>query len=148
MSGKVNNEGIVRKSISIKLIRHAESMNNEVYRNARIIYKGGTPEFDQEGWDEYVEERRKADPGLSSRGEQQAQRLAQYLSCHLSNQASSPARVITSPMRRTIETILPTLHALNSTIDGGENGEKIQLMINALYHETEGCYAKGRTGKW
>lgn len=131
----------------MKLIRHAESMNNEVYRNARIIYKGGTPDFDQEGWNAYVETLRKADPGLSQRGQAQAQRLAAYLSRHLCNQASSPARIITSPMKRTIETILPTLYALNNTIDGDDKGEKIQLMVNALYHETEGCYAKGHTGK-
>lgn len=136
----------MRKSISVKLIRHAESMNNEVYRNARFIYKGGTPEFDVEGWNSYVESLRKADPGLSTRGQQQAERLALYLARHLSNQASIPARIITSPMRRTIETILPTLHALNSTID--ENEKSVHLMVNALYHETEGCYAKGHTGKW
>ncbi len=39
-------EGQVRRSISIRLIRHGESQNNQVYRDARRIYKGGTPEFD------------------------------------------------------------------------------------------------------
>jgi hypothetical protein len=116
-------------------------MNNEVYRNARVIFKGGTPEFDLDGWNSYVDLHRRADPGLSERGKIQAQRLATFLSRHLANQASIPARIITSPMKRTIETILPTLHALN--IDRNDEGEHVQIMVNALYHETEGCYSKG-----
>ena len=56
-------EGQVRRSISIRLIRHGESQNNQVYRDARRIYKGGTPDFDLQGWLKYVDERRSADPG-------------------------------------------------------------------------------------
>ena len=59
-------EGQVRRSISIRLIRHGESMNNQVYHDARRIYKGGTPEFDLKGWLKYVDERRVADPGKSA----------------------------------------------------------------------------------
>ena len=51
--------GEERKSIRIKLIRHAESENNQVYRQARHLYKGGTEDFDFEGWTEYVEKNRK-----------------------------------------------------------------------------------------
>lgn len=40
------------------MIRHAESMNNEVYRNARHTYKGGTSDFDFKGWQTYVEANR------------------------------------------------------------------------------------------
>lgn len=32
-------EGDVKPSIALHLIRHAESGNNEVYRNARYIYR-------------------------------------------------------------------------------------------------------------
>ena len=83
-------EGQVRRSISIRLIRHGESQNNQVYRDARRIYKGGTPEFDLKGWLAYVDERRVADPGLSDIGKVQATKLAEYLQPHLANQASRP----------------------------------------------------------
>ena len=52
-------ESDVRPSIALHMIRHAESGNNEVYRNARYIYRGGTPEFDEEGWKHYVASHRK-----------------------------------------------------------------------------------------
>ena len=72
-------ESDVRPSIALHLIRHAESNNNEVYRNARYIYRGGTPDFDKEGWLEYVDTHRKADPTLSERGFRQAELLAEYM---------------------------------------------------------------------
>ena len=127
-------EGQVRRSISIRLIRHGESMNNQVYHDARRIYKGGTPEFDLKGWLKYVDERRVADPGLSDIGKVQAERLAGYLEPHLKNQSSKPVRFIISPMRRTIETILPTLKALDA--------ESRNVLINAFYFESEGCHTR------
>jgi len=136
-------EGQVRRSISVRLIRHGESANNQVYRDARRIYNGGTPNFDQEGWLNYVDDRRSADPGLSDVGKIQAKKLAQYLEPHLSNQASRPVRFVVSPMRRTIETILPTLEALNGNDTGGSNGsEACKLLINGIYHESEGCHTR------
>lgn len=72
-------EGLVRPSLSIRLIRHAESQNNQVYRDARFLFRGGTPEFDESGWNAYVDLHRKADPGLSDVGVQQAQHLADFL---------------------------------------------------------------------
>jgi len=133
----------VRRSISIRLIRHGESQNNQVYRDARRICKGGTPDFDLQGWLQYVEDRRSADPGLSDIGRIQAKKLAHYLKPHLANQASRPVRFVVSPMRRTIETILPTLEALNGN-DGGESNDPdaCDVMINGFYHESEGCHTR------
>ena len=72
-------DGAVRPSIHLRLIRHAESVNNEIYRDARKIYGGGTDSFDLEGWTTYVDSRRDADPGLSAVGIAQAERLAEQL---------------------------------------------------------------------
>jgi hypothetical protein len=57
MATSKNNESKsdVRRSIKIFMIRHAESQNNEVYRNARYIYRGGTPDFDLAGWTHYID---------------------------------------------------------------------------------------------
>jgi broad specificity phosphatase PhoE/N-acetylglutamate synthase-like GNAT family acetyltransferase len=126
-------EGEVRRSIKIKMIRHAESMNNQMYRDARVLYKGGTPDFDLDGWNHYIDQHRSADPGISDRGHLQAEKLCEYLSPHLKNQASHPVQIITSPMRRTMETILPTIK---------EMGNDVHVTVNALYHESEGCYLK------
>ena len=116
------------------MIRHAESMNNEVYRNARHLYKGGTAQFDAQGWKSYVEKHRTADPTISSNGTIQAERLKQYLVPHLNNQARHPVEIITSPMNRTIQTILPTLQELK--------GDKVDVVVNGLYFESEGCHLK------
>ena len=121
-------------------------MNNEVYRKARLLFNGGTPDFDSDGWHEYIDANRSADPGISSRGREQAEKLKEYLLPHLNNQASHPVRVITSPMRRTLETILPTLKALEkSSMNPKDN--KVDVIVNALYHESEGCHTKEKAGK-
>jgi len=133
-----DHEGEERKSIRIKLIRHAESENNQVYRQARHIYKGGTDHFDFEGWTEYVDKNRKADPGISDVGVVQSQRLADYLVQQLQNQASRPYRFIVSPMKRTLDSIIPTLSKLSNCKDAS-----IDMVVNALYHESEGCHIKG-----
>lgn len=39
-------EKYVRRSISVHLIRHGESKNNQVYRDANRLYKGGQLDFD------------------------------------------------------------------------------------------------------
>lgn len=144
-------ESAVRPSISLQLIRHAESNNNEVYRNARYIYRGGTPEFDEPGWFHYVETNRNADPCLSTKGYQQAQKLASYMVPHLENQASLPVRIITSPMRRTLETIQPTLEKIRqqqqqnggtTTTSTTSTTPKAHIIVNAFYHESEGCHIK------
>ena len=129
----MSNEGIVRRSIGIRMIRHAESKNNEVYRDARRLFKGGTDEFDTNGWVKYVDENRSHDPSISSTGEIQAEALKTYLVPHLDNQASHPVRIITSPMRRTMETILPTLRELKGDA---------KIIVNGLYFESEGCHIK------
>mmetsp|Transcript_8681 Transcript_8681/g.12796 ORF Transcript_8681/g.12796 Transcript_8681/m.12796 type:complete len:521 (+) Transcript_8681:30-1592(+) len=146
-------EGKVKRSISLKLIRHAESQNNEVYRQARHIYRGGTPQFDLDGWISYVDKHRSSDPGLSAQGHLQTVELANYLGKHLSNQASFPVRIITSPMRRTLETVMPTLKALKEfSIDENEKGDdegaamskksNCQVLVNGFYFESEGCHTK------
>mmetsp|Transcript_48374 Transcript_48374/g.146090 ORF Transcript_48374/g.146090 Transcript_48374/m.146090 type:complete len:548 (-) Transcript_48374:55-1698(-) len=146
----MSTEGTVRPSVHIVLVRHAESRNNEVYRDARALFGGGTPSFDLEGWNNYVDERRSADPGLSAKGRRQANALAEYLVRHLGRQASRPVRVVTSPMRRTLETIRPTLAGLkkqdeSETGGGGESeggASPASVIVNAFYHESEGCHVR------
>jgi hypothetical protein len=137
-------EGKVRRSISIRLIRHAESKNNQVYGEARKIFRGGTPDFDLKGWLTYVDDHRSADPGLSDVGRIQAKKLSEYLETHLINQASRPVRFVISPMRRTIETILPTLEALNRNNDDAVRNDPnaCEVMINGFYFESEGCHIR------
>ncbi|KAL7580136.1 hypothetical protein ACA910_012893 [Epithemia clementina (nom. ined.)] len=131
-------EKSVRPSIAVRLIRHAESANNSMYRDARYIYRGGTPEFDEEGWYQYVDKHRSADPHISDTGKKQAQYLAAHLVPHLSNQASQPVRIITSPMRRTLDTIRPTLHGL------AKANTPASVVVNGFYHESEGCHTKDK----
>jgi broad specificity phosphatase PhoE len=117
------------------MIRHAESKNNQVYRDARRLFKGGTTDFDKEGWINYVNLHRSHDPAISPAGEMQAESLKEYLAPHLNNQASHPVRIITSPMRRTMQTILPTLKELKG---------QVEILVNGLYFESEGCHIKGQ----
>lgn len=131
-------ESSVRPSISLRMIRHAESCNNEVYRNARYLFRGGTPEFDEEGWTNYVDTHRSSDPGLSGTGQSQADRLADFLVPHLANQASRPVHVITSPMRRTMATIKPTLHGMHQ--NDGDGPSKTKVIVHGFYFESEGCH--------
>ena len=130
---ETNKDAIVRPSIAIRMIRHAESKNNEVYRTARVLFKGGTPEFNLDGWDEYVDKNRSADPAISTTGVEQALKLKDYLVPHLDNQSSHPVRIITSPMLRTMATILPTLENLKGDAE---------IIVNGLYFESEGCHVK------
>ncbi|KAG7357195.1 acetyltransferase GNAT domain containing protein [Nitzschia inconspicua] len=147
-----------RPSIVLHMIRHAESANNEVYRNAKALFRAGKDDFDEEGCDHYVSTHRKADPELSTKGYQQADILANnYLVPHLENQASHPIRILCSPMRRTLLTIKPTLERLQerqrrARKDADSNGEErtsdvpmpiIHIIVVAFYHETEGCHLRG-----
>jgi broad specificity phosphatase PhoE len=142
-------EGAVKRSIALRLIRHAESQNNQIYYDARRIYKGGTPDFDEMGWNNYVNQRRSSDPGLSDRGKVQAQKLAtEYLTTHLWNQASHPITFIVSPMRRTIETIIPTLLELEQRQTQHHQttqttGCCCAILIHGFYFESEGCHLCG-----
>lgn len=142
-------EGAVRSSISLRMIRHAESRNNQVYRNARYIYRGGTSEFDAQGWETFVESHRSADPGLSDVGLIQADVLADYLVPHLEHQSSHPVRIITSPMRRILETIRPTLERLQQQRTATTQGKpKAHIIVNGYYHESEGCHIKDKAGMY
>jgi broad specificity phosphatase PhoE len=123
----------VRPSLLIRMIRHAESMNNQVYRNAKYLYP-----LDAMGWAKYVDAHRLADPPLSDVGARQSNNLADFLVPHLTNQASSPVRIITSPMRRTLETIRPTLEGLRSV------GTQTEVIVHGYYFESEGCHVKER----
>ena len=127
----------VRPSIRCKMIRHAESRNNQVYRNARYIYRGGTPAFDEAGWWQYVNTHRSHDPSLSDEGVIQAKKLAEYLGPHLQTQASQPVHVICSPMRRTLETIRPTVEYLVK-----EAHHPVFITVNGFYYESDGCHIK------
>ena len=109
--------------------------------------RGGTPDYDEAGWIHYVETHRQADPGLSERGRQQAKLLADnYLIPHIENQASHPIRIITSPMRRTLETIRPTLEGLllQGAVAPGDVYPKVHIIVCAFYHESEGCHIKDK----
>lgn len=142
-------EGTVKRSIHLRLIRHAESANNQVYTNARYIYRGGTPDFDETGWLDYVDAHRTADPDLSPRGHLQAQQLARYLVPHLANQVSRPVRIITSPMKRTLQTIRPTLEQLQQQQQqpaSSGDSKQCQVQCVAFYHESEGCHLKEQAG--
>lgn len=144
-------EGRVRPSIVIKLIRHAESRNNQIYRDARFIYHGGTNDFDLNGWKTYVDERRKADPTISDIGIEQSQLLAtNYLIPHLYNQSSSPIQIIVSPMKRTIDTIRPTINGLiqlhteqqkqHSNSNQHVSKPIVDIIVHGYYFESEGCH--------
>lgn len=91
-----------------------------------------------------METHRKADPGLSDKGRQQAKLLADYLIPHIENQASHPIRIITSPMRRTLETIRPTLEGLQQTTTLRDLHPKVHIIVCAFYHESEGCHIKDK----
>jgi phosphohistidine phosphatase SixA len=159
----------VRRSIAVKMIRHAESENNQVYRDAHHIYRGGTPAFDVRGWQSYVDQHRQADPGLSTdAGIPQADLLARYLVPLLSQQAQpAPAvSIVVSPMRRTCETIRPTLQELvrkqQQQQQQGEvetewedrlltaqnqpppssSSSLCQVLVHGFYFESEGCHLK------
>lgn len=132
-------ESDVKPSISLHFVRHAESRNNEVYRDARYKFRGGTPDFDAEGWTRYVEANRKADPSLSTKGVEQSELLSRYLIPYIENQASHPIRIITSPMLRTLETIRPTLEGMQKLPD---HRCRVHIIVCAFYHESEGCHNK------
>ena len=139
--------GLISRSIALKLVRHAESRNNEVYRKARILFKGGTADFDFDGWNNYVDKHRAADPGISDKGQEQARRLAQFLAPHLINQASKPVQIISSPMRRTLETAMPTLSALHQSKSDVDDESPFSVIVNAFYFESEGCHLRDVPGK-
>jgi broad specificity phosphatase PhoE len=86
-----------------------------------------------------VDTHRSADPDLSGIGAQQAVNLAQFLVPHLSNQASRPVRIITSPMRRTMATIKPTLHGLQQNANS-QDSNAAQVIVHGFYFESEGCH--------
>jgi phosphohistidine phosphatase SixA len=143
MATSKNNESKsdVRRSIKIFMIRHAESQNNEVYRNARYIYRGGTPDFDLAGWTHYIDTHRSADPGLSEIGKEQAEHLADFMVPYLEAHASTPVQIISSPMRRTLETIRPTYQRLRRA-QQGKDSTAANVLVNAFYFESEGCHTK------
>ncbi len=105
-----------RPSLSIRLIRHAESYNNQVYREARQLPASANRQA-------YVDSNRLADPGLSDLGHQQAELLGEYL---------RPTQILTSPMKRTLTTIRPIL----------KNHPTCPVLVHGLYFESEGCHLK------
>jgi phosphohistidine phosphatase SixA len=136
------NDSYIRPSLKVYMIRHAESYNNEVYTNARAMYHGGTSHFDPIGWQHYVDQHRTADPGLSQRGLQQADRLAHYLVPHLlsiddTDTDTTPIHIITSPMKRTCTTIRPTLQGLCHNTNAMVN---VTVLVHGFYFESEGCH--------
>lgn len=142
-SSPLNVEGMIRPSIAVRMIRHAESRNNEVYRDARYMYQGGTPDFDAVGWTSYVDEHRQADPGLSALGREQAALLADYLVSQLLHQAHPPTHILVSPMRRTLETIQPTLAQLLSFQQQSQSPRTnaiCSVTVHGFYFESEGCH--------
>ncbi|MGK3753290.1 MAG: phosphohistidine phosphatase SixA [Bacillariaceae sp.] len=165
---KPPNVATVKPSVAFHMIRHAESNNNKVYSDAKNLFRFGASDYDEEGFQRYVDTHRKADPHLSPLGLSQAECLAEnYLvTALLEHQASLPLRVLCSPMLRTILTIRPTIERLimsslreecsngtsssSSSYNNGYNHKrrplrhKIHLIIVSFYHEIEGCHTKGR----
>ena len=45
-------------------------------------------------------------------------------------------------MRRTLETIRPTLEGLQKTVAPGDTHPKVHIIVCAFYHESEGCHIK------
>ena len=164
----------VRPSIKILMVRHAESQNNEIYRDARsLLLHKKEGRLDTSAWDDYIATHRQADPGLSTLGIQQSHRLAEYLVPYLSSSLSSSSsstnhknsiNIITSPMKRTCDTIRPTILGLlqqqqqsspspssdqdlvvNDKCHEERNKQQhrdiIQnIIVNAFYFESEGCH--------
>jgi len=140
------------------MIRHAESNNNKVYADAKTLFRFGSHDYDSDGFKQYVDTHRMADPHLSPLGIRQADALAnEYLNpAMFEHQASSPVRILCSPMLRTLLTIRPTLERLilstSSSTAGGNSGvatsdnfqQKVHLLIVSFYHEIEGCHVKGK----
>ena len=127
-------EHYARPSIAIQMIRHAESRNNQVYSDARRKFRMGTNESDLSGWKSYVNEHRRADPTLSEHGFEQATLLADYLVPLLRDRANV-TDILCSPMRRTLETIRPTVQNLHPL--------GCRIMVHGFYFETEGCHTQG-----
>ncbi|AOZ73227.1 hypothetical protein BK816_07950 [Boudabousia tangfeifanii] len=85
--------------MKLLLIRHAESQNNALMAAGRA-------------------DERVPDPAISSLGQQQSQALANWLQAGGSaGEVPPPTRLVSSLMRRTIETALPTAKALNLPIE-------------------------------
>ena len=92
-------------------IRHAESMNNILYR----LCRESADVNDTKAFLELIQERRSADPAITPVGERQALHLAEYLtSTSLSTPLGSCGRdvILVSPMKRTLMTLAPTLNLL------------------------------------
>mmetsp|Transcript_30001 Transcript_30001/g.64262 ORF Transcript_30001/g.64262 Transcript_30001/m.64262 type:complete len:541 (-) Transcript_30001:2834-4456(-) len=145
-----------KPSIAFHMIRHAESNNNKVYAKAKDLFRFGSSDFDLDGFSSYVDTHRRADPHLSPLGTLQAATLADdYLNPSLlEHRASSPVRILCSPMLRTLLTIRPTLERfiLSTTSSRNDKGspdskkfqQKIHMTIVSFYHEIEGCHTKGK----
>jgi Acetyltransferase (GNAT) domain/Histidine phosphatase superfamily (branch 1) len=130
----ISNESYARPSIAIQMIRHAESRNNQVYGDARRMFRMGTDESDLPGWEKYVNENRRADPDLSEVGQLQAAALTDYLVPLLRDRAAV-TDIVMSPMRRTLETIRPTVQSLQPL--------GCHVTVHGFYFETEGCHTNG-----
>jgi phosphohistidine phosphatase SixA len=145
-----------KPSIAFHMIRHAESNNNKVYGDAKDLFREGSSDWDRDAWVQYVDAHRKADPHLSPLGMLQADALADgYLNPSLfEHQASSPVRILCSPMLRTLLTIRPTLERLILTTSTSRKDKKsttsehfqhkVHLTIVSFYYEIEGCHTKGQ----
>jgi hypothetical protein len=145
-------ERLARPCIGVTFIRHGESRNNAVYCEARDLYHGGTPKFDEAGYKDYVIEHRQADPGLSALGKQQAVSLAKYLVPHWQHTlaqrdnktpaGASPPHVslVVSPMRRACETLQPTLVALRDAPGTESPALDVDVTVHGMYFESEGCH--------
>lgn len=126
------NEHTARPSIAVRLIRHAESKNNQVYRDARRLFRIGSDDCDVAGWQQYVSTHRRADCELSDMGQAQAENLATaYLEPLV--ESCKDVHVIVSPMLRTLLTLKPTVERCNMA----------EILVHAEYFETEGCHTKG-----
>mmetsp|Transcript_20185 Transcript_20185/g.45741 ORF Transcript_20185/g.45741 Transcript_20185/m.45741 type:complete len:518 (-) Transcript_20185:63-1616(-) len=129
-----------RPSIKLVFVRHAESFNNQVYADAHRLYNNGE-EYNETGWNDYVERNRKADPGISKRGHVQSDSLGRHLADTLRKEDVS---FVVSPMARTLDTIRPVLkHMLERKIRQGSADCMLEVMVQGKFYEVEGSHVRG-----
>ena len=127
-----NESGVMSELV---FIRHAESMNNCLYRTCRE----GAPCGDAKAFLALIQERRAADPAITDVGERQALHLAEYLvTDSVSPLGTGQSDVlIVSPMKRTLQTISPTLNLLRS-----QHSPVPKIIVHGGWFEQGGLHHK------
>jgi len=118
-----------RDTLDLYLVRHAQSFNNAV--KIAAVQKYGDSENPEAK--AYWLEHRSADPDLSDLGRQQAQHLGDRLAAELVGRSTT---FVCTPMRRTYQTIEPTLVALGVS-------DPDRVLCHAKFYEHGGAHNQG-----